>query len=63
MPTIKEIAERSGFSPSTVSYALRDNPRIPGETRDKIKAVAQEMGYQRDAHLGQLMAYLKGRGR
>jgi LacI family transcriptional regulator len=63
MPTIKDIAERSGFSPSTVSYALRDNPRIPEETRDKIKAVAQEMGYQRDAHLGQLMAYLKGRGR
>jgi len=63
MPTIKEIAQRSGFSPSTVSYALRDNPRIPEDTRLRIKQVAEEMGYQRDAHLGQLMAYLKGRGR
>lgn len=63
MPTIKEIAQRSGFSASTVSYALRDNPRIPEETRERIKKVAADMGYQRDAHLGQLMAYLKGRGK
>jgi len=62
MPTIKQIAQKSGFSPSTVSYALRDNPRIPEETRSRIKQVADEMGYQRDAHLGNLMAYLKGRG-
>jgi DNA-binding LacI/PurR family transcriptional regulator len=59
MPTIKEIAQRSGFSASTVSYALRDNPRIPEKTRKHIKSVAQELGYQRDAHLGQLMSYLK----
>jgi DNA-binding LacI/PurR family transcriptional regulator len=59
MPTIKEIAKRSGFSASTVSYALRDNPRIPKKTRKRIQAVAEELGYQRDAHLGQLMSYLK----
>jgi LacI family transcriptional regulator len=61
MVTIKEIAAQSGFSPSTVSYALRDNPRIPVETRDKIKEAAQKLGYQRDARLGQLMAHLKNR--
>jgi LacI family transcriptional regulator len=61
MLTIKEIARSCGFSPSTISYALRDNPRIPEVTREKIKAVAKEMGYQRDAHLGQLMAHLKNR--
>lgn len=63
MPTIKEIAQKSGFACSTVSYALRDNPRIPEETRTRIKEVAEQMGYQRDAHLGQLMSYLQGRGR
>lgn len=63
MPTIKEIAKACGFSPSTISYALRDNPRIPEETRERIKTVAKEMGYQRDAHLGQLMAHLKTRRR
>ena len=61
MVTIKEIAASSGFSPSTVSYALRDNPRIPEETREKIKQAAQKLGYQRDARLGQLMAHLKSR--
>ena len=62
MTTIKKIAEYTGFSASTVSYALRDNPRIPEETRERIKKAAAEMGYQRDAQLGQLMSYLKGRG-
>jgi LacI family transcriptional regulator len=62
MVTIKQISEQTGFSASTVSYALRDNPRIPEETRERIKAAAVAMGYQRDAHLGQLMSYLKGRG-
>ena len=61
MATIKEISARTGFSPSTVSYALRDNPRIPAPTRETIKQAAAEMGYQRDAHLGQLMAHLKAR--
>lgn len=63
MPTIKEIARTSGFACSTVSYALRGNPRIPEETRLRIRQVAEEMGYQPDAHLGQLMSYLQGRGR
>ncbi|MFA5258234.1 MAG: LacI family DNA-binding transcriptional regulator, partial [Opitutales bacterium] len=63
MATIKEIAKRSGFSPSTISYALRDNPRIPAQTREKIKTIAKDMGYQRDAHLGQLMAHLKSKRR
>ncbi|HNX05050.1 MAG TPA: LacI family DNA-binding transcriptional regulator [Opitutales bacterium] len=61
MITIKDISAKTGFSPSTVSYALRDNPRIPVETRAKIKEAAAELGYQRDAHLGQLMAHLKNR--
>lgn len=63
MPTIKEIALNSGFACSTVSYALRGNPRIPEQTRLRIRQVAEEMGYQPDAHLGQLMSYLQGRGR
>jgi LacI family transcriptional regulator len=61
MATIKQIAQHTGFSASTVSYALRDNPRIPQATREQIKTAAAALGYQRDAHLGQLMAYLKGK--
>jgi LacI family transcriptional regulator len=62
VPTIKEISQQSGFACSTVSYALRGNPRIPEKTRLQISQVAEEMGYRPDAHLGQLMSYLQGRG-
>ena len=63
MATIKEIAKACGYSPSTISYALRDNPRIPEGTREIIKKKAKQLGYQRDAHLGQLMAHLKNKRR
>ncbi|OHB56301.1 MAG: hypothetical protein A2Y12_02605 [Planctomycetes bacterium GWF2_42_9] len=48
--TIKLIAQKSGFSASTVSHAI--SGRNPGkrslspETINKIRAVAQEMGYR-----------------
>jgi LacI family transcriptional regulator len=43
--SIKDIARRADVSPSTVSRALRNNPWIPRWTRDRIKALASEMGY------------------
>jgi LacI family transcriptional regulator len=44
--TIYEVAEALGISPSTVSRGLKDHPHIKKETIKKIKAMAQEMGYQ-----------------
>lgn len=44
-PTIKDIARVVYMSVSTVSRALADNPLIAEQTRRKIKAVAQKMGY------------------
>lgn len=46
--TLKAIAARTGVSFSTVSLALRDNPRISVATRARVKAVAAEMGYVYD---------------
>lgn len=43
---LKDIAEKTGFSANTVSLALRDSPRIPSETRDVIRRVAEELSYQ-----------------
>lgn len=43
---LKDIAEKTGFSTNTVSLALRDSPRIPAETRDAIRRVAEELHYQ-----------------
>jgi len=46
--TIYDIAKALNISPSTVSRALKDHPHIRKETKKKIKAVAIEMGYQRN---------------
>jgi len=43
--SIKDIAKQAGVSPSTVSRALNDHPRISDETKANIKELAQAMGY------------------
>jgi DNA-binding LacI/PurR family transcriptional regulator len=47
--TIKEIAEQLKVSPSTVSRALNNNPRIGRETRDKIQQLAKALNYEPNA--------------
>lgn len=43
--SIKDIAQKAGVSPSTVSRALHYHPRISEETGAHIRRLAQEMGY------------------
>jgi DNA-binding LacI/PurR family transcriptional regulator len=43
--TIKDIAREAGVSHSTVSRALRDHPAIASHTTERIKRVANELGY------------------
>lgn len=52
MPSLALIAERCGVSPMTVSRALRANPLVKAETRCRIVAVAEELGYLRTPRLG-----------
>lgn len=42
---LKDIAERAGVSINTVSRALKDKADIGGDTKDRIKKIAEEMGY------------------
>lgn len=42
------VAARAGVSTATVSLALNSHPRIPAATRERVLAVAQELGYQPD---------------
>ncbi len=43
--TIKDIAAMTGLSWATISLSLRDHPRIPDSTKQRVRRVAQEMGY------------------
>ena len=45
MATIKDVAKRAGVSPSTVSRTLKDNPSISEETKVKVRAAMDELGY------------------
>ena len=45
MVSLKDIANMCGVSVATVSKALNDQPDVGQETRDKIKALADELGY------------------
>ncbi len=58
-PTMSDVARAAGVSKNTVSLALRGSPRLPEETRRRIEAVADELGYHRNATVAQLMAELR----
>jgi DNA-binding LacI/PurR family transcriptional regulator len=43
--TIKDIARAAGLTPSSVSRALNNHPRISRQTKEKVLALARKMGY------------------
>ena len=51
---LKDIAERAGVSINTVSRALKDRSDIGEETKRKIKAIADELGYIPNASASRL---------
>jgi len=59
--TICEIADRLKVHQSTVSRALRKDPRISTKMREKILQVAKDLDYKPDPMLSSLVAYRKTR--
>ncbi|MGP3966245.1 LacI family DNA-binding transcriptional regulator [Streptomyces sp. 6N223] len=45
MATIKDVAERAGVAPSTVSYVLSGSRKISDETRKAVRTAIAELGY------------------
>ena len=43
--TIKDVARVAGVSPSTVSRALHDSPRISEKVRERVKQAAKELDF------------------
>ncbi len=54
--SIKDIAKKAGVSPSTVSRALNDHPRISTKTKRCIRDLADVMGYVPSAAARNLVA-------
>jgi DNA-binding LacI/PurR family transcriptional regulator len=57
-----EIAQRLGIAPSTVSRALREDPRIGQEMRARVRSTACELGYRPNPLVSALMASRRRRG-
>ncbi|MCF3651103.1 LacI family DNA-binding transcriptional regulator [Synoicihabitans lomoniglobus] len=47
--TIKDVAREAGVHFTTVSLALRDHGSIPERTRARIRTIAENLGYQKNA--------------
>lgn len=45
-PTMKDIARRAGVSESAVSFALNDRPGVSEITRDRVRRVAEQLGWR-----------------
>jgi LacI family transcriptional regulator len=55
--TMKDVAQKLGVHTTTVSLALRNSPKLPVETRQRIQELAKTMGYHQDPMLSALTAY------
>ncbi len=53
--TLQDVADRARVHRSTVALALRDHPRIPAATRERIKAIAGALGYRINPFVAALM--------
>lgn len=60
VPTVKDVALAAGVHFSTVSLALNGNPRIPVGTRERIRLLAQQLGYTRNPVMQALAARKRG---
>jgi LacI family transcriptional regulator len=59
--TTRDVAKASGYGQSTVSMALRNDPRLTESTRELIQRTAHKLGYQTDAVFARLMSTVKRR--
>ena len=55
--TMADVAQRAGVHVTTVSMALRNHASLPTTTRQRIKDLADKMGYRPDPALSALVAY------
>ncbi len=54
-----DIARQAGVTKNTVSLALRNDPQIPAETRERIRKIADRLGYKKNPIVAHLMVQLR----
>lgn len=52
--TLRDVAERAGVSTAAISQALNDRGSLRPQTRERIKAIAAELGYLPNKHAAAL---------
>ncbi|MFN7562844.1 MAG: LacI family DNA-binding transcriptional regulator, partial [Prosthecobacter sp.] len=57
--TLSDIARRLGISKMTVSRALRGERHVGASMREKVRQVAEEMGYRPDPEIAKLMTHMR----
>lgn len=57
----RDIARAAGVSAYTVSLALRDHPEVAAKTREKVRRIADEMGYKLDPIMSSAMSRVRKR--
>lgn len=57
--THRQIAAAAGVSQTTVSFALRNNPKISISVRDRVRRIARSLGYRPNAYVATLMAHVR----
>lgn len=55
--TLADVARAAGVHVTTVSLALRNHPRLPEATRQRLKDLAGKMGYSPDPWMRALVSY------
>lgn len=60
-PTLATIAAAAGVSRMTVSRALRNAPEVSPECRERVRSIAERLGYRPDPKLTAFMRYLRVR--
>jgi LacI family transcriptional regulator len=59
--TMRDIAKHAGVGHTTVHLALKDDPSISKATRDRVKAIAEELGYRPNPLLAAYQSSIRSR--
>lgn len=59
--TMQDVARAAGVHQTTVSLALRNDRRLPEHTRERVRAIAEKIGYRPDPMLAALNFYRASR--